>query len=347
MVLPIHPLTKPSTLQGLENGKLPASVLRSIPLDDGQTVLCEITAARAFEAAFAQARKDLPGLKIRHVGGYRTYEGQLSLFLSRYKPVSYAVYAATSSSKRKYWPQATSLGYSSNYWIKSGNYATAAVPGTSNHGWALAIDIAENTDADYTAEGITARFVNWLSENGWKYGISAELQSEPWHWRYYTGDNVPQAVLDYENVFNPQPPLPGDDDDMIYLDEPRRIYDSRVHKAPKPNYNGSGDPPLEGGQTRSIEIPFAERNPDGTGGMDAVQVNVTVITPGDKGGHITVTAGNIQAGETSDLNWNPGEGARNMQMDVKVDPATGLIKVTNGPTRVTHLVVDWKAYKPL
>jgi LAS superfamily LD-carboxypeptidase LdcB len=40
--------------------------------------------------------------------------------------------------------------------------------------------------------------------NAHKYGFSWEIkegaQAEAWHIRYFTGDKIPQAVLDYETA---------------------------------------------------------------------------------------------------------------------------------------------------
>jgi hypothetical protein len=76
--------------------------------------------------------------------------------------------------------------------------APAAVPGTSNHGWAIAKDFASETDGDAQPEAITAGAVKWLNENAPRFGWSFELQSEPWHLRHVTGDDVTPAVLAYE-----------------------------------------------------------------------------------------------------------------------------------------------------
>ena len=194
----------PSTLTGVSNGQVPADKLS--PIGVGNAVM-EYTAARAFRAMFALAR--LAGFVIREVGDYRSYQEQLSLFLSRYRPVSLTEYQATPTAHRKYWAQARSLGYTSQYWIKKNfSLATAAVPGSSNHGWGLALDIAEETDGDPGPEGITPAFVSWLVANARKFGISAELQSEAWHWRYCTGDAVPAAVIAYEQGTPPPDPTP-------------------------------------------------------------------------------------------------------------------------------------------
>ena len=67
----------------------------------------------------------------------------------------------------------------------------AAVPGTSNHGWALAVDMCE---AGRTAMGFTTPTYLWLKANaaafGWDHPAWAEPgqgQEEPWHWEYVGG----------------------------------------------------------------------------------------------------------------------------------------------------------------
>jgi hypothetical protein len=64
----------------------------------------------------------------------------------------------------------------------------AAIPGTSNHGWGLAVDWSSNINRDTSAEH------RWMEQNGPKYGWfnpwwavddnPANGQYEPWHWEY-------------------------------------------------------------------------------------------------------------------------------------------------------------------
>lgn len=49
----------------------------------------------------------------------------------------------------------------------------AAVPGTSNHGWGLSVDL----DLDPRAQ-------DWMSQNGWRFGFVEDVPREPWHWTY-------------------------------------------------------------------------------------------------------------------------------------------------------------------
>jgi hypothetical protein len=72
------------------------------------------------------------------------------------------------------------------------------VPGTSNHGWALAVDTGEERDNDAGTESLDAGTLNWLLAHALDFGWSWELQSEPWHLRCFVGDAIPAAVLAHE-----------------------------------------------------------------------------------------------------------------------------------------------------
>lgn len=204
------PMTKPSNLANVENGKLPNELLVPAHIP-GNNWKLHPTAARACRAMVAAMGAE--GIQIRATGTYRSYSGQLNLFLSRYEPTNGVKYFATPSSRRKFWKDAKSAGYDSQYWIMkklpNGRWpAMAAVPGTSNHGWALAVDFAEELDGDPQVESISNRAVSWLIKNAHTYGWSAEVQSEPWHWRYITGDRIPPAVRTFEVGLQAPPPEP-------------------------------------------------------------------------------------------------------------------------------------------
>lgn len=62
-----------------------------------------------------------------------------------------------------------------------------AVPGTSNHNLGIAIDIAN----------ASGKRLEWLLKHAQSFGFSWEVQSEPWHLRYVTGDNVPTRVKEW------------------------------------------------------------------------------------------------------------------------------------------------------
>lgn len=326
--LPINNSIKvPSTSSQYANGNLPANVLQQVQFVE-TTCLCEPTAARAFTACFAAAKKALPSLRIKDVGDYRSVQAQITLFVDkgpntdgRYKPVSQAEYNNTPAAHRKIWSIASKYGYNSIYWIK--NYAkfgywpaTAATPESSNHGRGLAIDVAEEYDNDSAADPISVAFVTWLCNNAPRFGIFASLTSEPWHWQYVTGDSIPQAVLDYES------PQGGADVQLIPREE--RIFDSRIRTA----YSGS---PLVPFQKAPITIPNA-------GGAKAATINLTVTESKGPGGWIATKDG------TSKINWDRAGQTIANEVLVYLTPA-GQFTVHCGPAG-THFIVDlvglWK-----
>lgn len=209
MALPTVPI-KPAAIRHHDNGKLPMSVL--VPVRIGPSFFWHVHPAdRAFAALVGRARQ--AGFDLRSTGGYRSFIQQLNLFRDRYRPVTLEEWLAESAEHRKYWADATSYGHTSPYWIKvtyanGSRPATAAVPGTSNHGDALSNDLAEELDGDVQPEAISRAAVSWLRANAWRFGIVNEVASEPWHWTFMLGDTITDATLawEHESTGIPLPP---------------------------------------------------------------------------------------------------------------------------------------------
>lgn len=53
----------------------------------------------------------------------------------------------------------------------------AAAPGTSNHGWGLAVDLGGGANRNGTPQN------NWLRANAARFGFTT-IPREPWHWQY-------------------------------------------------------------------------------------------------------------------------------------------------------------------
>lgn len=190
MTLPVLPVQFPPGLAGTENGKLAVENLTKINEWGSLYGSC----ARAWNALVFDASNLFPVLPLTFTFGgmYRSYDDQVKTFLSRYRPG----YVAGNRSNKKY----------NGQWYHIVSGAIAATPGTSNHGWGLAIDMAYDTD---TSDGVypddAAYIVShpqwpWLLENVISYGFSFELQSEPWHIRYILGDDIAQRVLEFEDA---------------------------------------------------------------------------------------------------------------------------------------------------
>jgi len=204
MALVVVDVEKPKVLIGQTNGKLSSSILVSTPgLDGGPTVKLVNTAARCWRALAYNAQKSGVILKATSsADSYRSYEVQKRTFLERYQV------DPTNNSYR--WWDSDNSGRPERWWKKD-NVATAAVPGTSNHGWGLAVDVAN-------ASGTRLK---WLEINAEKFGWSWEtVPEEPWHIRNFSGDNIPRTVLEYEknNPTSPaSPPQSNGALDMLML----------------------------------------------------------------------------------------------------------------------------------
>lgn len=184
MAFPIVKVKKPADLRGTTNGKIPDSLMRGIEPSGKMHHL----AANAWNAMFHRAAQE--GVHLANVGSFRSYDSQYALFMQRY------VKGDSGDHRRIF------RTFQGAKWMLKPKMAPAASPGTSNHGWGLAIDACllingkkVGIGAKVPGKGFTG--VDWLMAHAHNYGFSWELQSEPWHIRYVAGDNVPQAVRDW------------------------------------------------------------------------------------------------------------------------------------------------------
>lgn len=209
----------PSVLNRQSNGKLPSSLLRNF---DGRGNLLRIVSygmqALHIAAWHDQVKGFSPRIATRSVGRYRTYNQQLNLFLSRYTT------SPISGRPVKYWD-------GKKWYLKKG-MAMAATPGTSNHGWGCADDVAEERTGDNVADSMSDNQLRWMRDNAPDFGFGLETRKERWHWHWIAGDVLParavatlriagipiEGIPGYENsggtttppppVTNPQTPSP-------------------------------------------------------------------------------------------------------------------------------------------
>jgi zinc D-Ala-D-Ala carboxypeptidase len=134
-------LSPPAELVGYGNGRIPPTALQ--PIDASGSHRLWAPAAAAFTALEADAAR--AGIRIGVTDSYRPYEVQERLAREK------GLYA------------------------KGG---LAATPGTSNHGWGLAVDL--RLDAAGQA---------WMREHAWRYGFVEDVPREPWHWTYRPAGN--------------------------------------------------------------------------------------------------------------------------------------------------------------
>lgn len=117
------------------NGRVPGAVLA--PVGSAGHRLAG-PAAPAFEQMTAAAARD--GVSFRITDSYRSFDQQVEL------------------AERK------------GLYSKGG---LAAQPGTSQHGWGLAVDLDLNPNAQA-----------WMRANGPRFGFHEDVPREPWHWTF-------------------------------------------------------------------------------------------------------------------------------------------------------------------
>ena len=158
-------------------------------------------AAVAMQAMVDAAAED--GLTLSATGTWRSYDQQVALFLQRYTTRCHP------GRRHERWKGL-------DYWLRPG-VAGAAVPGTSNHGRGLAVDLSEG------ARGTTplrTKTLRWLAKNGPRFGYWNTVRSEPWHWCYCLGDEIPEAVFESGAGAVAQP-VPAMDWEAIALTDER------------------------------------------------------------------------------------------------------------------------------
>jgi D-alanyl-D-alanine carboxypeptidase len=130
------PMPVPEELAAYGNGQVPTEALT--PVGQGGHRLWG-PAAEAWRACVEAARAD--GIDLTITDSYRTYDQQVDLVNRK------GLYS-------------------------QGGYG--AVPGTSNHGWGLAVD------ADVTDQ----RTLDWMRANAYRFGYVEAVPREPWHWEF-------------------------------------------------------------------------------------------------------------------------------------------------------------------
>ena len=205
----VAPIVMPSDLTGRSNGELALALLA--PADRGAL---HFHAARSWAAMAEAAARD--GITLRAtsaVDTYRTLTRQTAAFRERYTRNPHP------GRPTKQWQGVT-------WWLLPG-MAPTATPGTSNHGWGLAIDVCTVGELGQPVAlapsgnptSIARRAWDWLVDHYESYGWSHEYSSpgtEPWHIRYVLGDETPLALIPPEPT--PEPIVTTRSVDMIVLD---------------------------------------------------------------------------------------------------------------------------------
>ena len=207
MIVPVVAVTLPSDLTKQQNGKLVPCSLSGVYFNGVGHGSLHKNTARAWNA-LAVAAYAATGVSITIAStadAYRSYDQQETVFRNRYRRV-YNPLTCTLDSKRV-WNGVT--------WYKLRNVAPVASPGTSNHGWALAVDAAiykPKVSAKPLSITSDQTLWSWLLVNALSFGFSWEGVAdstkagfEPWHLRFFSGDVIPQRVLEVEAFLGTTP----------------------------------------------------------------------------------------------------------------------------------------------
>lgn len=152
-------------------------------------------------------------------GAWRSYATQEEIFLDRYDRGNLAGRPGYTNDVR-FWP-----GH--GYWTRKAGEAAAAVPGTSNHGGGLAVDVKtkrEKGDPPYEEAVIFASFddedreafLKVANKHGW-YDDEGRDVEEFWHLTYYPA----------RDQFRGQPPK-KEEDDMPSIEEIKKAVGEEI-----------------------------------------------------------------------------------------------------------------------
>lgn len=189
MALPYIKLVVPTALKQYKNGQLPKEVLAPVKVNGPENVMYAPVAAQfnaMYDAALAA------GIKLKSVGCYRSFEGQLAMFRDRYVLENTGT-GVTRQFEGKTW------------YLKKGKAPSAAPDPTgqkgSNHGWGLAIDLGYEKAGKTASFGLNDPAFQWMCENAPKYGFYLQgndpnsKEFEAWHWQYCLGDAAPDGSV--------------------------------------------------------------------------------------------------------------------------------------------------------
>jgi len=177
LIYPAKPLIIPTEVKLYKNGLLPLGRLKTVKCGGQMYAPVADWFDKMYDAAFAA------GFKFRNEGAFRSFQSQLTLFESRY---------ADSDTGRV--PTVTRKYEGKTWYLKKG-MSPSATPGTSNHGWGLAMDLAYEVKGTLTSMG--GKCLDWLCANGPRYGFYLQgsdpknPEFEAWHWQYCLGDKSP------------------------------------------------------------------------------------------------------------------------------------------------------------
>lgn len=194
-----------------QNGRMPDVKLKKIHCGGRLYV----DAARAWLAMVRAAAQDgifLSANKSFNV--YRPLERQIKVFKERYIPIDTAENLSEETIR---------VEYDGKIWQLKPDEIYAAVPGTSSHGYGLAVDIQNSRNTSVKT---------WLNENAKLFGFAQEYDFEPWHYTYTKAcEGIPARVLEIESL----PPEP-----TYTAEEIEQVSGGKWFTPPPKNWNCNG-----------------------------------------------------------------------------------------------------------
>lgn len=185
---PVGKVVLPKSLKNVPNGRVDKKDL--VKIKSGGYM--HKVAAGAFNALYDEAKKN--GFVLKTIGQYRSYEDQLEMFNDRYslQPTGRV-------------PQVTRKFLKKKWFLKKGK-SPSGVPGTSNHGFGLAVDLGlAGPNGKVLSLRGNGKAWSWMCANAPLYGFYLQGPStklgkpnpefEAWHWQYCMGDKLPPAVV--------------------------------------------------------------------------------------------------------------------------------------------------------
>jgi hypothetical protein len=200
-----EPVVMPADLADQKNGQLGPCVLVPHHFPGEGDMSLHKLAQQAFEALSFRLWVDTGGMAGGRVlsatggGAYRSLMGQETAFYTR-MTTAVTVYRMVNGE-----PVYITRTYKGQVFYLKPGFSPVAVPGTSNHGWGLAVDTAWFKGVGLPLAGIASDAKGWarLQDLAPVYGFSWEGARpgtpgwEPWHIRYVNGDNIPTAVQEF------------------------------------------------------------------------------------------------------------------------------------------------------
>lgn len=165
------------------------SLVQTRPLESNPGFSLEENAQLAWDRSIVEY-----GKTVLISGAWRSYQKQVELFDSELYPKTGRYVRGNHRGEKGYTNDVRGL-YRGSYWTRKAGTDAAAVPGTSNHGSGLSVDVKTRRqpgDAPYPETVVwntwddddRAAFLKIANENGW-YDDEGRSVDEVWHLTYY------------------------------------------------------------------------------------------------------------------------------------------------------------------